>query len=607
MERQGHSPPSQGVEDSLIGQVIDERYHVKGKLGAGGVGVVYEAEHVKLRRNVAVKVLQREYAARQPLRRRFEREARAMAALDHPNIVQVTDFGVWEDLPFLVMELLEGRSLKDRIAAGRLGSQEVLEIAGQVLRAAAFAHESGLVHRDLKPGNVVLAERADGEVLVNILDFGLAKFVANEGGPDGTPNLTVTGMAFGTPAYMAPEQAAGGPTDHRTDLYSIGVMLFELITGTLPFHGDAAEMMRQHLFAAPPRVAEFFHVAGRDVSDGLEAFFEKVLAKERSKRFQTALQMSEAFEQQAGALGDLLDVGAQSDATAQTIFAGVDGATPATITDDAGMTSATTPGVPLAFAATDPAEVDSTVPTLRSSSTRRRALWFVIASTVVLSVVLGATLAVWNAIGDGETDGAHQPLPSHGELETPRPIPEASTPPPRDNEDTIGNEESPPLETFPLSQEAERVDGAAERGIWDDPQPSLIAEAKARVDGGGRIDEGMARRLLGHAWKNKNDARPLLLLARYRIARSHLTDAVDRYEKAYAADSRARTDPHMLRDLVDLARSRSVGWRAARAVKNIFGQAAIPTVDEALNDPALEAQESRRLRKLRGELNRMSR
>jgi serine/threonine-protein kinase len=283
-----------GVEhDALIGRLIDNRYRIGSVLGRGGVGVVYRAEHVKLRRDVAVKVLQREVAAKTEHRRRFEREAQVMAALQHPHIVQVTDFGLWAGLPYIVMELLEGRTLKEWLDEGPLPLETALEVSRQLLGTVAFAHNQGLIHRDLKPGNVMLRTRPDAAIDIAILDFGFAKFVNDEAGSFG-PQLTVSGVAFGTPSYISPEQAMAKDVDARADLYAVGVSMFEMFAGRKPFEGDPLELLRAHVTAPRPRFGEV--AAHLRVGPEVDAFFEKALARDREERFQTADEMLLALE-----------------------------------------------------------------------------------------------------------------------------------------------------------------------------------------------------------------------------------------------------------------------------------------------------------------------
>ena len=190
--------------DPLVGRTLDGRYEVLGRLGEGGVGVVYRGRQTHLGRFVAIKVLHQDAAGIPEWRRRFEREARALSALAHPNVVPVTDFGIDGGVPFLVMELLQGKTLQDLIKEGPLPLGRTLDIFRQTLRGLAFAHSKGIVHRDLKPANVFLQELPDQADHVRLLDFGMAKFLEGSGSRTVPENLTRAGIVFGTPAYMSP-------------------------------------------------------------------------------------------------------------------------------------------------------------------------------------------------------------------------------------------------------------------------------------------------------------------------------------------------------------------------------------------------------------------
>ncbi|MCA9609964.1 MAG: serine/threonine protein kinase, partial [Myxococcales bacterium] len=210
------------ADDPLIGRVLDQRYRIETVLGAGGVGVVYRAEHTGLRRPVALKVLRHGFEENPHLRRRFEREARVLSQLSHPNVVALTDYGIADGLPFLVMELLEGRTLEDLLEEeGPPAPRVALDIVRAVVRGLAFAHDRSVLHRDLKPGNVFLQSLPDDPHHVKLLDFGLAKLLVDEETSSGEePTLTKAGTIVGTPAYMSPEQASGGRVDPRSDVYS---------------------------------------------------------------------------------------------------------------------------------------------------------------------------------------------------------------------------------------------------------------------------------------------------------------------------------------------------------------------------------------------------
>ncbi len=282
--------------DPLIGTTLAGRYHIEGRVGVGAMGAVYSAVQEGLGRRVALKVLKRDLNWGGDTVARFRREAHAMSALMHPNTVRVYDFGATPDgLLYLAMELLEGELATARLfRAGALDVDEAVSIAQQILRSVSEAHAKKIIHRDLKPDNIFLA-RVDGQSapMVKVLDFGIAKAV--EG--DRTLNQfeTQDGTVFGTPRYMSPEQAQGKALDARSDLYAVGIILYELLTGSAPFiDDDAVIVMAKHIreTITPVRKA----APDRPIPSSLEAVVTRALEKDPNKRFESADAFDQALE-----------------------------------------------------------------------------------------------------------------------------------------------------------------------------------------------------------------------------------------------------------------------------------------------------------------------
>jgi len=268
---------AQVQEDDLVGQVVDGRYRLDHVLGEGGMGVVYHATHTALNKGMALKVLRGDMARDETVVQRFVQEAQASSAIGHPNIIDITDFGRLPDgSAYFVMELLEGESLTDRIVRGALPPEEASDIAFQIASALGAAHARGIIHRDLKPDNVQLIARGGSDRFVKVLDFGIAKV----GGANS--KLTRTGTVFGTPHYMSPEQASGQSVDSRADVYALGVILFEMMTGRVPFDGDTfMGILSKHMFEPPPRPSD---VVDQDFG-GLEPIVMRALAKKPEDRY----------------------------------------------------------------------------------------------------------------------------------------------------------------------------------------------------------------------------------------------------------------------------------------------------------------------------------
>src|SRR5829696_839114 len=223
--------------DPLAGRVLDDKYRLDERLGEGGMGTVYRATHLLIERPVAVKVLNPRLVTDEAAKERFRREARAAGRLQHTNAVAVTDFGETRDgLVYLVMELLEGRPLREVLAReSPLDPARAVSLMLQISAAVEAAHEAGIIHRDLKPGNIFLVQRPDSPYIVKVLDFGIAKLAADDGDFSVVDTLTGTGVMIGTPRYMSPEQCDGAQLAPASDVYSLGVILYEMLTGQAPF------------------------------------------------------------------------------------------------------------------------------------------------------------------------------------------------------------------------------------------------------------------------------------------------------------------------------------------------------------------------------------
>lgn len=303
---------------SLVGRVIGGKYGVLGVIGEGGMGIVYEAEHLTIGSTVAIKVLHTRYAGRRDAAERFYYEARVVGSVGHPGICEVFDVGKLEDgSPYLVMERLRGETLAARLRReGKLGWPVVRAVLSEVLSVLVVAHQKGVVHRDLKPDNIFLTTRVGQPPLVKLLDFGISKVVGLD---DDSIERTKTGLVMGTPYYMAPEQARGDQElDGRVDLWALGVVSYELITGSRPFVAKNCNALLMKVLSATPKPMDRY---GTGISQAAVDFVARAMAKDREARFGSALEMLEA-------LGDLED---------RVAIGGLDSA-PALVTEDAEVT-----------------------------------------------------------------------------------------------------------------------------------------------------------------------------------------------------------------------------------------------------------------------------
>jgi serine/threonine-protein kinase len=285
--------------DRLSGRVLSGRYRLLSRLGQGGMGAVYRAHHILMDKPVAVKVLRHELSSDAEAVARFHREARSASRLDHEHIIRVTDFGQSDDaLLFLVMELLDGESLAELLhREAPLPWRRAVAITREVLSGLSHAHEQGIVHRDLKPENIVLARRGkSSRPVVKVLDFGLAKLVHEAPGLSEHMSLTRTGVVFGTPEYMSPEQAEGGAIDPRTDLYALGVILYQMVTGEVPFSAPTVLALIAKTVQDPPEPPSA-RMRGGELPPALEALILRCLEKSPAQRPQNAEEVIEALDE----------------------------------------------------------------------------------------------------------------------------------------------------------------------------------------------------------------------------------------------------------------------------------------------------------------------
>jgi serine/threonine-protein kinase len=581
--------------DSLIGRKLDGRYEMLGRLGEGGVGVVYRARQVHLGREVAIKVLHKDAAAIPEWRRRFEREAQALSALAHPNVVPVTDSGIDNGVPFLVMELLQGKTLADLLKEGPLPLWRALDIARQLLRGLAFAHGKGIVHRDLKPANVFLQQLPDQADHVRLLDFGMVKFLEKADSGPMADTLTRAGVVFGTPAYLSPEQAKGGPADARTDVYAAGCVLFQLLSGRRPFVDDTYEgVVMAHLTQPVPSLVKVR--PGLAAAASFQPVVEKAMAKRPSARFKDADAMLNALEAVITKL------------PAAALKAGRRKATPRPL-------RVVTP----------------------PSRFWRRALM-----VVAVGMGVGAAAVYLRLRHDGAKPVETAALPAKARPKSQKPTPPAPVPAP------VPSKPAPPAAPPPAAalptppapkpeppapapakaaaaaddegpDKPEAVDEPEQpktakardttgqprsraRNPWKEPVPPALRPFRDRINRGAHMSQKALHPLYDFAHANPGDPRPWLLLGRAYAQVDWFSDAVDRYVRAHRVDSSCRGDPQMLADLLKGAAHPTAGRAAARAIREIYGAEAIPALEKAMKARAGDHAAATRLAQLRESL-----
>jgi len=537
--------------------MVDEQfngYRIDSLLGEGGIGQVYSAEHLALRRPVALKVLLEKHEDTPMLRKRFEREAKALSGLNHPHIVSITDVGVSESgTPFLVMELLEGCTLSHHLATHAVDPETAFLLTSQLLSAMAYAHERGIAHRDLKPQNIFVQTLADGSLHLTVLDFGLVRFL-DEGLRNGT-KLTRKGAVLGTPAYMAPEQAAGGEVDERADVYAAGLIFFEALAGRRPFMSkSAAELRRAHLTEPPPRLSEAD--PGLEVGDALEEFMERALAKYAGDRFENAQHMLAALE-------------AMPPGTAKRVTPEQKPKPRESSAPDADADTVPALGLPSKPAgpavAQPPREAEATTaPPDRASRPIGRAstpqlasrsghAWRYAAAAVFALVFLGAGGAVaaglLHFLGDESPEGS----------------PEDSAVP------TSVAEETPLRRPGGHSNDVGGVNPFAQL-----PEP--LRPLHDKVMAGNSLTRAETRVLNRWGRAHPGDARSRLLLGRHFTEARSLSWALPQYQEALEIDPTTRAWPPMLEDLLEMVRSRTLSDPASDLIADTFGEEALPAL-----------------------------
>ncbi|CAN5906236.1 hypothetical protein BH11MYX2_BH11MYX2_29430 [soil metagenome] len=271
----------------LVGKTVLARYRIESVLGSGAMGSVFRARDLKLDRDVAIKALHDTFSTDETMLARFHREAQAAARLQHPNLISVLDVGTADNMQLMVLEYAKGPRLSDLINNKPMAPERIIMLVRQLLAGLAHAHAAGLIHRDLKPANVMVELGEDGTELARIVDFGIAIL---RDGDESTPGgrLTETGQILGTPLYMAPEQAKGEAIDHRIDLFALGIVVYEMLSGTTPFTGSAIEIALANISKDPPPIDQ--RVPGITADPLLERYARKLMARNLANRFTDATE-----------------------------------------------------------------------------------------------------------------------------------------------------------------------------------------------------------------------------------------------------------------------------------------------------------------------------
>ncbi len=527
--------------DPHLGTVLHGRYLVSERIAEGAMAVVYRGERVGLKRQVAIKFLHESYSASEDGMRRFEVEARAMSRLAHPNCVAVTDFGVENGAPYLVMDFVGGHSLRDVLEEEvRMRPARAVAVVRQVLAGLTHAHGQGIVHRDVKPENIVISPVEGHGEQVRILDFGLAK-LRDE-------NSVTSGLAVGTPGYMAPEQTIGEKVDERADLYATGIILFELMAGRKPFQAESPfDVMRMHREAPIPPLSAA--APGVTISSELEDVVRRALAKSRAQRFSTAGSFLEALE------------------------------------------------------ATPEAE-GSQVSNARAPGRSGRVLAAVGAALVLATGSAAAVFWLLTRESDGAAANSERASVSDGvsaPAQTPPAAPAAGSAAPAAGAQ-VSSETPAPAETQEPAGATEDAPGRAAQPAPDalPEEPADIVRLRARAADGDRRSVVRALEKI----RSRSPRRPEVYYALGNLYAelNAWRPSVEAYDEALVLEPAYRRDQRLIGDVVEALASDLAHGHAAKIIRKKLGAAAVPRLEQAMRSAS--PRQRVRARRLRARLPR---
>ena len=562
------------------GKILQGRYRLRSILAEGGMGVVWQAERVGIERPVVIKFLQAVLSDRPGAVDRFEREARATARLNHPNCVQLVDFGLDEGQPYLVVEFVEGQTVAEQLDHGPLEPRRAVRIIIQVLAGLIHAHDRGILHRDLKPANLMIVEAVGYEDFVKILDFGLAKII----GEADRREVTVHGVALGTPGYMSPEQAAGMPADLRADIYSSGAVLYHLLTGVKVFEGtNVHSILRKHRENTPPPPRSLRGPGS--ISAELDAIVAKSMQRDPAKRFQNAAEMRRALE-------GVPEVRNERRSTT--------GGRKAVVVEEEGATRVGRP--------TPRVQPAVRVPPAGGAA------WSLVVGIALTTTALGAGSAFWlSSIKEhpavAETDSIPVVVASPPVVQV-RPLLVDAAVAAVVADSGIVTTPIPPAPDAVVVADDDHDDGASE-DVHVAPDPPAAAphrearEVRTIADVRVLVRRGETDTALSglYALRRRGlprdkEAEVATLLGHLYFDRRWMTDGLKEYRYALSLDVRARTDQTIINNTVLALSDSTNAARARRVLIDYVGRSAIPALRRAGDRPEFRARAEAVLAKL---------